>query len=82
MINLKIIETITRVSDLVYKMASVKGLFVIVTTIAFFQGHISEVSFLLAWIVFIGARHFEKPANIVNSLRGLGSQTQTEGKSE
>lgn len=50
----------SRLYTLIYKFCSVKGLFVILSTIALFQNKVSEYVFALAWVAFIGSRELYK----------------------
>lgn len=52
-----------RIKDLFAKLCSVKGVLVIMVSIAFFRGMVSEYSFMGAWGVFIGSRELYKLVN-------------------
>lgn len=49
-----------RLVEILYKFCSVKGLFVIMSTIGLFTGRLSELTFTLAWATFVGSRELWK----------------------
>lgn len=53
-----------RVSELLFKMCSIKGLFAIVSSVGLFTGRLSEIAFLLSWATFIGSRELWKHLKI------------------
>lgn len=49
-----------RVKELIIKLLSIKGVFVIVTTTAYFMDKIDYWYVMIAWALFIGSREFYK----------------------
>lgn len=60
-----------RFVDLLFKLWSVKGLFVILATVGLFTGKLSEITFTLAWATFVGSRELWK------HLKGENNAEQT-----
>lgn len=49
-----------RLLEILYKFCSVKGLFVIMSSIGLLTGRLSEITFTLSWATFIGSRELWK----------------------
>lgn len=52
-----------RFLELLSKFCSVKGILVLMVSVAFFMGMVSEYSFMAAWGLFIGSRELYKLVN-------------------